>query len=209
MKFKYKFRGIGLGTADKREASRRFSEYQKTYHIERPSDLQLLEEKCFIEIQLDRVKKKIHQLNSNSKIADENLVPREWQKLLELYLEQVLKINDKLGLYEDRKKENDGYVQVQLLKKKLFQWREENPNRFKKCPKCKEPIEVIVNPKNFDIIKHPFYKNNMLYNEQAFKLLEEGKISKLECEKIHKGMRADTSDYIEWILKDKERLDKK
>ena len=198
-KSEYKFAGTGLGVKERNAAEKKFEDYKKNYHIDKLSDLELLSEKVFREALQERTKSKIGLLLKNKKVNSVNAVPRALLKVLDDNLEQILKIDDKLGLFA-QKNDNDPIKYINKLKRKMHNWCIANPDRYKTCPWCSKSIELIVKPEHYNIIKHPFYKDNAVYNEHSFKLLKEGKITKLDVAKILLGAKTQSVDYVDWVL---------
>jgi len=197
----YKFKSTGLGAKEAHIAEKRFNEYRKYYDIDKLSDLELLSEKVFREILQERTKAKIGQLMKNKSVQSSTAVPKHLLDSLDANLEQILKIDEKLGLFT-RKKEDSPFKYIETLKKKFKKWREQNPDRYIACPHCSKSILLMIKPEHWKAIKHPFYKNNIVYNEHTFKLLKEGKITKLDAAKIQLGEKTETADYIDWVLQE-------
>ena len=63
----YKFTGTGLGTKERRKGIKIFETYKKRYHIERYSDLQILDELVVRELYQERYKAKIGDLAKKDK----------------------------------------------------------------------------------------------------------------------------------------------
>ena len=195
----YKFLGTGLTVKERNIAEKKFNEYRKNYHIDKLSDLELLSEKVFREQLQERTKAKIGQLLKNKRVDSTNAVPKHLLDSLDDNLEQLLKLDDKLGLFS-QKKENDPFQYIETLKKKFKRWSNENPDRYIACPHCSKSILLAIKPEHYNILKHPFYKNNVVFNEHTFKLLKEGKITKLDAAKIQLGSQTETADYVDWVL---------
>ena len=196
---KYCFLGTGLTVKERNAAEKKFEDYKKNYNIDKLSDLELLSEKVFREALQERTKAKIGQLLKNKRVDSTNAVPSHLLKSLDDNLEQILKIDEKLGLFTE-KKEKDPIKYINILKKKFKRWLAENPDRYITCPHCSKSILLVIKPEYYNVIKHPFYKNNVVYNEHTFKLLKEGKITKLDAAKIQLGSKTETADYVDWVL---------
>lgn len=197
----YKFSGTGLGVKERNTAEKKFEDYKKNYNIDKLSDLDLLSEKVFREALQERTKAKIGQLLKNKRVDSTNAVPKHLLDSLDANLEQILKLDEKLGLFT-QKKEKDPFQYIATLKKKFKRWLAENPDRYITCPHCSKSILLRIDPKHYIPIRHPFYKNNVVYNEQAFLLLKEGKITKLDVARILLGVDTQSPDYVEWVLQE-------
>ena len=206
-KDKYKFNGSGLTTKEKNWARKRFNEYIKAYHIETLSDLQLLEELVFREALQERTKEKISELEKNKTVKEKNVIPHYLTESLDSNLDQIFKLKEKLGLFEEKKVE-EGYTKFVKLQKKFKKWCEENQgSRYSKCPHCSKPILWLIRTEAWEHFKHPFFKDNYLANEHLWKLYKEGKITKLDVAKVLQGAGFDnaknivSTDYIDWLEK--------
>lgn len=195
----YKFKATGLGVKETHIAKKRFEDYRKNYDITKLSDLELLSEKVFREALQEKTKAKIGQLMKNKTVNSSTAVPKQLLDTLDANLEQILKIDEKLGLFT-QKKEDNPFKYIATLKKKFKRWREQNPDRYITCPHCSKAILLMIKTEHYIAIKHPFYKNNVVYNEQAFKLLKEDKITKLDVARILLGSKTESADYVDWIL---------
>ena len=195
----YIFSGTGLSVKERNIAEKRFNDYRKNYDITKLSDLELLSEKVFREALQERTKAKIGQLMKNKAVKSSTAVPKHLLDSLDANLDQILKIDEKLGLFT-QKKVDSPFKYIQTLKKKFAKWREQNPDRYITCPHCSKAILLMIKPEHYKAIKHPFYKNNVVYNEEAFKLLKEKKITKLECARILLGSTTQSVDYVDWVL---------
>ncbi len=194
----YEFQGTGLTVKERNIAAKTFNKYKNNYNITKLSDLELLSEKVFREVLQEKTKEKIGQVMKakKDKLA---IVPKHLLDSLNDNLEQILKIDEKLGLFT-KNKETDPFKYIEILKKKFKKWREQNPDRYITCPHCSESILLMIKPEHYIALKHPFYKNNIVYNEHTFKLLKEGKITELDAAKILLGSTTQTADYVKWVL---------
>jgi len=201
---KVSFQGTGLTTSERRWGKKQFNEYKKKYHIETPSDLQLLEELVFREALQERYKRKIGKLakdvnkknkESGKKEIQTEIVPKFLLNSLNQNLEQILILREKLGLFEE-KKGKDPFKYIQILRKKFTKWREENQgSRTLVCPHCSKMIMLKIKTEAWEALKHPFFKDRVLANEYLWELYKEGKITK---EDIAKVLHVPT-DYIDWL----------
>ena len=188
----YKFRGTGLNTLERKTAKRRFDKYRKNYHIEKFSDLTLLEEKVFREIQQDKAKKKIGEISKKTEIAPQHLLD-----FLDKNITKILEIDDKLGLYKINQDKENGYKYFQTLKKKFQIWMDNNQgSRTLICPHCSNMIMLKIKTDIWEAQKHPFFKDRFLTNEHLIKLFKEKKITKEDCAKILQV----SEDYILWLI---------
>jgi len=195
-----KFQGTGLTPSERKWGKKQFNEYRKKYHIETPSDVQVLEELVFREALQERYKTKIGKLaenikqNGKTKVQTE-VIPKHLLNALNANLEQILILREKLGLFEE-KKGKDPFQYVQMLKRKHKKWLEENQaSRTLICPHCAKMIMLMIRTEVWEALKHPFFKDRILANEHLWKLYKEGKITKQDVAKTLKV----SDDYVDWL----------
>ena len=192
-KFNFKFEGTGLAKEEKKEAKKSFSSYRRQYSINNLSDLELLSELVFREALQNRYKRKIEDLSDEQK----EVIPKYIIESLDSNLSEIIKIKEKLGLFEDKKK-TDPFEKFNILRKKFFKWMEENQgSRILTCPhpECGKTIMLKIRTKAWEALKHPFFKDKILANKELWKVYKEGKITKEEQAKIL-GV---TPQYIDWL----------
>lgn len=200
----YEFKGTGLTTIEKHWAEKKFEDYKLRYHISTLSDLELLEELCFRQAIQERMKQRVEtvvklrnkkQTTENKEIEQNDGVSKLHFRDLNGNLEQILILKEKLGLFED-KKADDPFKYIQRLKEKFKVWRDENSeSRTFPCPHCKQAIMLKIRMKEWEAMKHPFFKGRYLANEHLWKIWREGKVSKEDIAKI-----LDVSpDYVDFI----------
>ncbi len=97
---KFKFEATGLADDEKKEAKKQFSSYKRQYNIDNLSDLQLLSELVFREALQNRYKKQIEELSKKQK----EVIPKHIIESLNSNLAEIIKVKEKLGLFEDKKK---------------------------------------------------------------------------------------------------------
>ncbi len=210
--FKYKFKGTGLGTKDKNKAHILFEEYRERHHIERFSDLGILEELCFAEILQERYKgmiSKIERLSKEKnvkKVLEEGTVKQEEVKIpayilgfLDNNLQKILTLKEKLGLFEDNR-ENDTFKYIERLKKKFKLWEEKNQeSRQCVCPFCSKMFFLHIRTDKYQVSKSGFFEDKILKNEWLWKLFKAGKITKLDVAKVLLGKEATSVDYVDFL----------
>jgi DNA-directed RNA polymerase subunit RPC12/RpoP len=192
----YKFDGTGLSTGEKRQGKNLFDEYQTKYHIQNVSDISILNELVFREILQIRYKKKVEKY-SKAKTSDDNaIVPPSIIKFLDENLAKVLELKKELGLLQENKGD-DAFTYVQTLKEKFAKWREENQaSREITCPYCSKIILLKIRTEIWESMKHPYFKDKILYSEHLLNLYLDKKITKEDVAKI-----LGVSDYyITWLL---------
>lgn len=194
----YKFQGTGLQAKELSWAKERFKEYQKYYHIESFSNLQLLEELVYEEANLERIKKNIQEILEVNSVKKNNLVPRNLLEERDKSLDRQLKLKDKLGLFNDTNKQ-DLYNYIDILKKKHSLYRKQNPLDYSfPCPHCSKMIhaKAKINNKSHIITQHPFFEDRFLNNTYIIKMYQEGKITKEDIAQMIKV----PLDYVNFII---------
>ena len=204
----YEFKGTGLSTKEKNKALALFNEYKKRHHIERFSDLGILEELCFSEILQERYKgmiSKIERLSKKDVVKTGTVKPQEIKipeyilDFLNANLQKILTLKEKLGLFEE-KKEDDPFKYIQRLKKKFQLWEQENQaSRQVTCPFCSKIFFLHIRTDKYQASKSGFFEDKILKNEWLFKLLKAGKITKLDVAKVLLGKDVTSTDYVDWI----------
>jgi len=202
---KYKFQGIGLDRNEKNKAKKRFKQYLKQHHFESLADLYLLEELVCREIYHNRYKQAIadfqeslhkKQKEKSIRVSYSDIVPNKILDALNTNLDEIYKLQDKLGLYIDKKEDNYDYLQD--LKKKFDIWKEENQgSREVTCPFCSKIFFLNIRTDKYKEGKESFFKDRILFNKHLWKLYKENKITKEDIAKI----LGTPTDYVSWLEK--------
>ena len=204
----YTFAGTGLSRGEKLWGQKQYKLYKEKYHIERLSDLTILEQLVFREAIQNRIKEKIGKLAKNKLKGHEEIIPPHMMKSLTENENCILNLREKLGLFEERKQE-DPYQYIKLLKEKFKRWQDENSaSRSLKCPHCSKMILLAIRADQYKSQKHPFFKDRIFGNEHLVKLFMDKKITEEDIAKIL-GVSADYTQFLvgKWY-KNKEKLEK-
>jgi len=200
---KYKFNGIGLTTTEKRRGGKIFRDYCNVYHIDKLSDLELLNELVWREIIQQRYKKKIGDLSKTkrSKRGEKNkisteIVPKRLVDELNDNLKNIVDLKDKLGLMQGEEG-NSVYDYIEDLKERFRKYREENIEEFMiSCPFCGEEIVLNLRTDKYKASNLRLFKNKILCNKELWLLYKkEGKITKKDMAKVLNV----STDYIDWL----------
>ena len=193
----YKFKGIGLSTAERNTGKKRFEEYLEVYpHLNKISLLTLLEELIFLELINDSIKLKIRQLTNAKSVKTSTAVPSKLLKELQDNLTQILNLKSNLGLFEEKEK-LDAYKDIENLKKKFETYREEHSLSFKTtCPFCSEIYFLKRKTENYEPHISPFFENKILINRPLMDLYFAKKITKKETSQV----LGTSPDYIDWLI---------
>ncbi len=183
----------GLSTVEKKKADKTYRNYLEKYNIEKFSDVEDLKSL----VQNEVLKERIQRL-----LGESDSIPKKGtiDSLTSLQT-QIIKLKEKLGLFEDNKA--SGFDYIQTLKKKYKKWCEDNQlSRQVKCPGCSKMFLLRLRTDKYDEQEHPWLKDNILCNEYLLKLYKEKKITKEDVSKVLKC----SVDYIDWLI---DKLEKK
>lgn len=190
----YRFKGTGLAKEEMKWAKKQFTEYRKRYHIDRFSDLQLLEELIFREAISEQLKTKIQQVSETDSAKDKNLIPTTMIESLNDNLEQILILKGKLGLLEEKKE--DEYKAFESLEKKFNIWKHNHlEERKTTCPFCSKIFFLNIRTDKFKESKLELFKNKVLCNKHLWEMFKEGKITKTDMALVLNV----SEDYITWL----------
>ncbi|MHA1787861.1 MAG: hypothetical protein ACTSXT_01410 [Candidatus Helarchaeota archaeon] len=204
-KKKYKFEGIGLSTAEKRKAKKRFEAYIDNYHIENLADYQLIEELVFRESLQERYKKQIGKLAKKSE--KEELVPKHILNTLDDNLQNIVTLKEKLGLFDDKNKKDEVVEVLERLKKKMQIYAETHRAKcLFKCPSCGEYALLLKKIDDYNTFNFNLLRGTFVYNEQLMEEIEKGNLS---IDRVAKILGC-SSDYVKGCyekiyLKEKEQ----
>jgi len=192
---KYKADWVGLTKDEAKKANNLYKNYIDKYDVEKFSELEDLKSLVTNEVIKERYQK--HLLEKEEK----NLIPHKTDiDSLNSIQNQVLTLKDKLGFLEDQGKD-DYFKHHQIIKKKFKKWcKEHQVSRTLTCPHCSKMILLLMRTEHYDALEHPYFKDKTLFNEHAFQLLKEGKITKLDVAKIILGSATQSPDYVDFIL---------
>ena len=194
----YKFQGTGLQANELKWAKKRFNEYQDFYHIDTFSNLQLLEELVYEEANLERVKTEIQKILESDTVKKNNLIPSRLLEEKDDCLDKILKLKDKLGMFNTQNKE-DFFNYIELLKRKHKLYRQENQKDYSfPCPWCSKMIHVKIriNNKSHIIDKHPFFEDRFLNNQYLLELYQQEKVTREDIAKLIKV----PLDFVDFII---------
>ena len=196
----YVFQGVGLDVGEKRIAKTQFLEYIKTYpHLNKLSNLQLLEDLVFQEAIHNRLKNQISLFLENEKKNQDPTkaagLPAKLQEQLNSNLNQILSLKERLGLFKE-KEELDAFKDVESLIRKFEEYRKENQAAFEvTCPFCTEIFFLKRRTEHCESFNFPFFKDKILCNVPLHKLYKAGKLTKEEYAEVI----GTSSDYIDWL----------
>jgi len=195
------FVGSGLTPEEQSRGKKIFAEYRKAYpQLNKPSNLQLLEELVWLECLQERYKKQVGIVTFPSTGSDGKVkiepVPGHLQDSISENLTQIIELKTKLGLFEEQQ-QLDAYKDLEILRKKAEEYRRQNPLSYKcTCPFCSKIFFLKRKTENFEEFKSPFYiDDKVLKNTPLFRLYKLGKINKEEFAEVL-GV---SPDYVLWL----------
>ncbi len=179
---------------DKRVAKELVKKYISDYTIESVSDRNTLQEVVRLEIIQSRLHKKMEEIyNSESKA-----VSGQYLETVHKNGEMIIKLKNSLGLNKGKDKKSS-YDVLQHLIKRGEVWRRENQgSRTFKCPHCMEYILLKIRKEAWEEQKHPFFKDNRIYNKALFEKYY-GKTMVIDAKFIAEVLETSTN-YPEWMI---------
>lgn len=192
--------GVWLDETEANQAKEIFDNYIKDRNISNVSDLALLKQIVYYEIQILRIQVSINERAKEAIEKQKIYVPKEELRSINEINEQVLDLKKVLGLSDD-KKGADPLEELNKFKRKCIRWAQEHLSRFRKCPSCGEKLLLLIRPEIWDVYKHPFFRDSYLFNEHGWDLYKEGKITSLDLAKILIDKDTDNDYYIGWLEK--------
>ena len=194
----YKYRGLGLTTKERNAGGRKFTEYQAEYpHLNKLSDLQLLEHLVFLETLEERYKTRIGELSRNTAATKIGITPSSLLKDLNDNSAEIINLKEKLGLFADKEKLSP-FQDFEDVKKKFKIYRDNHPLEFKTtCPFCAKIYFMKRRTKDFEPHISPFFDNGgkILHNRPLMELYHKGKLTKEEVSLV----LGTSADYVLWL----------
>jgi DNA-directed RNA polymerase subunit RPC12/RpoP len=194
--------GLWIGKIEAEEALEYYNKYIKSRNIIDISDIALLKNLVFYEIQLKRIQRTINKKYQKRAEEDKDSgLPSYEIKTINSINEQILELKKILGLSEENKGA-DPFIYIEQLKKKFKIWLENNQgSRTIVCPHCSQMIMLKIRTEAWEEIKHPFFKDKILCNKHAWELYKTNKITSMDLAKILLGEEVKSDAYILWLEK--------
>lgn len=213
----YQYVGLGLDETEVKLGKKQFSIYISVYpHLNKYSDLQLLEHLVYLEalasrymIRIEEVRQTLSKDSTEKKKDISSVVSPQLKEKYDENLEQILNLKGKLGMFEDKEK-LDSYRDLESLREKFALWRQKNQGSRKvTCPHCAKIFFLMIRTDKYDAKKFPFFEDKILCNLYLYEIYKDGQIAKDKYAQIL-GV---SPDYIDWLdenhFKKKEKLLKK
>jgi len=194
--------GLWIGESEAKEALELYNKYIKSRNITEVSDIALLKNLVFYEIQLKRIQRTINEKYQKRAEEDKDSgLPSYELRAINSINEQILELKKVLGLAEENKGA-DPFIYIEQLKKKFKVWLENNQgSRTIVCPHCSQMIMLKIRTAAWEALKHPFFKDKILCNKHSWELYRSGKITSMDLAKILLGEDVKSDAYILWLEK--------
>lgn len=177
---------------EKKQARILYGKYLDDYDIQTISDKNVLAELVYLEV----VQSRLQEQMSNATKVSGKAVPIQMLDAIQKNLDAILKLKNSLGLNKSKNKES-AYDVLEHLKQRAKVWRDQNQAcREARCPHCSKMILFMIRMDKYDAKKHPFFKDNRLYNKQVWKLYKQGKLTKKDVALIMEC----SVDYVDWAI---------
>ena len=192
----YKYSGGGLPPAERRWGKKRFDEYQVLYpHLNKLSDLQLLEELVYLETLQEGYKTKAKEILENEDLG--KTCPPNLQKQMKENLDQMLILKKELKMFESKEK-LDAFEHLKELAEKFKIWRQKNQGtRTVTCPFCSKLFVLMFRTDKYEAKKSAFFEDKLLCNKEMHKWWKDGKIT---AEEYARALGT-SPDYPDWLEK--------
>jgi DNA-directed RNA polymerase subunit RPC12/RpoP len=177
--------------AEKRAGKRLVKKYLEDFTPETVSDVNTLRSIIYLEILDFRLQ---NELNSQKEGINLKVVETVHKNQT-----QILALKDSLGL--SRLKQDASLTSVAqkiaTIRKQFKVWLENNQaSRNGTCPYCGQVFLLKIRMEHWEMQKHPFFKDRILYNKPLVDLYLQGIISKEKLAEILES----SPDYIDWII---------
>jgi len=179
---------------EKAQAVDLLGKYLLDYTIDSVAEKNSLSQLIYLEILNFRLQNIVNTLHK-----EDGSVPLNIVEAIHKNVAAIVLLKDKMGISKDRKQEtqNDAFKALDLLKQKAKRWREENEaTRHRACPYCGQMVLWLMRPEEYEIKKHPMFKDRVLANEHLIRLYLAGKLSKEDVSKI----LGTSPEYTTWLV---------
>ena len=179
--------------AERKLAKQLLDRYLADFNVETISDINTLQEIIYLEVVQVRLQDKLNEMYDSETKA----VPLHMLEPIHKNSEVILKLKNSLGLNKAKDKQH-GYDALQHYLKRFRVWLDQNQaTRMLKCPHCFKRIVLLMKTDAWDALKHPLFKDNMIYNKMLFSNL--GKKVTVDAAFIAKVLEVSPS-YIDWVI---------
>lgn len=186
---------------ERKQARRLAKKYLATYTIESVSDKNTLVQLLFLEMVHFRLQASINTTYEASK-----MVPMQMLDSLHKNLTLIGETKEKLGITRNKldSQKKDTIELLDTLKRKFKKYREHNQlSRNMVCPHCGQMCLLKIRTEHYDTIKHPYFKDRILFNENLIKLYLQKKITRKEVSDV----LGCSEDYVGWMISQSGKID--
>jgi len=194
--------GLWISQEEATEALGQYNKYIKSRNIVEVSDIALLKNLVFYEMQVKRIQRTINEkYHKKAEAGKDSSLPSYELKTINSINEQIIELKKILGLAEEQKGA-DPFMYIEQLKNKFKIWRENNQgSRTLVCPHCSQMIMLKIRTEAWEALKHPFFKDKILCNNWAWELYKTKVITSLDLAKILLGKDSKSDLYVQWLDK--------
>ena len=181
----------GLTPTEEKIAIKLYKDYNSNYNIDKFSDSEDLKTLIYNEILKMRIQSQLVKLENKG-----DFPPFKTIESLTKLEDKTLQLKSKLGLSDDKSKEDPLSFLLNLFKKFLF-WKEQNlDGRDVTCCWCGKKIFLNIRTDKYDAKKHPYFRGKILANDALWDVFKSEKpLTKEDMARI-----LNTSpDYIDWL----------
>lgn len=149
---------------EKRFAAEFYTRYCEDYEVSTISDKNMITNLVYLEVLNLRFQKLLNRSNT----ADSKTVPSSLIENLHDNLDKIISLKEKLGLTKDKDEEKSSDA-IKLLQKKYKLWLSKNQgSRTMPCSHCGKMNMLRIKMDAWDIQKHPYYEDRLVYNKKLF-----------------------------------------
>jgi len=164
--------------------------YLRDYSLETTSDVNTLKEVIYYEVIQQRLQQKLNSF------ADNQSVPIQLVEIMHKNSDVIVKLKNTLGLFAEREKKTE-YDVLAHMKRRFKVWLNENQaSRTLACPHCGKMMMLKLKTEAWEAMKHPFFRDKVLYNYHLIKLYQESKITRDDVSKVLEC----SPDYVDWVI---------
>lgn len=180
--------------AERRLAESLLSKYLSEYEIVTVADKNALQQLIYLEVLHVRLQEKLDDMYSK----DIKAIPQDIVYTMHQNSTAILKIKDTLGLNRAKQEKLGFYDAMAHLQRRFGKWLESNQaSRTIKCPHCQEHVLLKMRTEAWEALKHPWFKDNMIYNQHLFN--NYGRKVTINDEFIAACLGT-SKDYISWMI---------
>lgn len=178
---------------ERKLAQELYDKYAQEYKLESVSEKNALQQLIYFEVLQYRMQGKLNEAYSK----DMKAVPADLVSTMHKNSDAILRIKETLGLHRKKEKQS-GYDALEHLKQRFLKWCEENQgSRTLKCPHCMEQVLLKIRTDAWEAQKHPFFKDNMIYNKHLF--ANRGRTVLIDDKFIADCLEF-SPDYVSWMV---------